>query len=183
MACWRFWTITAIYSHDGRLRQRPFLKLNMFTPVSRHFAHVQMADLAEIRRFTMETAVSFSADPNAMEELILALNEAVTNIIVHGYEQKPGDIDITITRQGYQLIIYLRDNAPLFDPTSKPTPDITLPLAQRPFGGMGIHMMRAFTDKLRYQVTTNGQNELMLVKQCCHDEINHDYSQQHMPKG
>jgi serine/threonine-protein kinase RsbW len=62
------------------------------------------------------------------------------------------------------LLIKVLDDAPLFDPTATPTPDITVPLAQRPFGGMGVHMMREFVDELKYQVTANGRNQLTLVK-------------------
>ncbi len=43
-------------------------------------------------------------------------------------------------------------------------PLLTSPLAQRPFGGMGIHMMREFLDELTYKATTDGRNQLTLVK-------------------
>ena len=38
------------------------------------------------------------------------------------------------------------------------------PLAQRPLGGMGVHMMRNYTDELHYNVTPDGRNQLTLVK-------------------
>ena len=95
--------------------------------------------------------------------MIVALNEATVNIVRHGYQQ-PGVVEIGLYRQDHSLRIELRDDAPLFDPTTVPAPDITVPLAQRPFGGMGIHMMREFVDELSYQVTPNGRNQLNLVK-------------------
>jgi len=104
------------------------------------------------------------ADPEAVAELIIALNEALVNVLRHGYQQQPGRVEMTLLRQVDALQIELLDEAPLFDPTAVPTPDITVPLAQRPFGGMGIHMMREFLDELTYKATTDGRNQLTLVK-------------------
>ena len=92
------------------------------------------------------------------------MHEATANVIIHGYKDKPGYVVIEIAQAGKDLQIKLRDQAPSFDPTIVPTPDVSVPLGQRPYGGMGIHMMRAFTDELRYQVTDEGENELVLVK-------------------
>ena len=61
--------------------------------------------------------------------------------------------------------IRLRDQAPLFDPTRVPTPDLTLSLYKRPLGGMGVHVTRQVVDAMRYRVTPEGGNELTLVKQ------------------
>jgi anti-sigma regulatory factor (Ser/Thr protein kinase) len=58
----------------------------------------------------------------------------------------------------------LIDDAPLFDPTAVPPPDINLPLEERPLGGLGVHMMRQLTDELLYRVNSAGQNELIFVK-------------------
>ena len=71
---------------------------------------------------------------------------------------------IEIAQAGKDLQIKLRDQAPTFDPTTVPTPDVSVPLGQQPYSGMGVHMMRSFTDELRYRVTDEGENELILVK-------------------
>ncbi len=131
--------------------------------VSRLFKLVQLADLAIIRRFVEEMAVTAHAEATA--DLVLAMNEAVTNIIRHGYKTQPGDIEVVVDVQPGRLSIWLYDNAPPFDPTQAPTPDISRPLDERPFGGMGIHMMRTFTDQLTYQRTADGRNQLLLSKE------------------
>ena len=43
------------------------------------------------------------------------------------------------------------DNGRPFDPTSAPPPDLSLPLEQRPPGGLGIHLMRELMDGLDYR--------------------------------
>ena len=122
-------------------------------------------DLTAIRQFVESTVTAVHPNPNAVSELIIALNEAVTNIIVHGYRGQPGPIEIVVESSDRLLRVRLRDQAPVFDPTSAPVPDVTLPLEQRPLGGLGVHMMRQFVDNLQYQAISSGGNELTLEKE------------------
>jgi len=124
----------------------------------------ELKNLSVIRRFVQETATALGADPDAISDVILAVDEAATNSIVHGYQGQPGIIEIEVRRIGDSLVVCLRDQATSFDPTIVPSPDLTLPLEQRPFGGMGIHLMRQFMDKVTHRVTSQGDNELTMVK-------------------
>ena len=123
-----------------------------------------LKDLARIRAFVESAATSQGADREAVDDMVLAMNEAVTNIILHGYGGRPGMIEIDVSYNGADLVIKLRDQAPQFDPLTYPEPDITMPLEKRPFGRMGIHVMRRFTDRLSYRVAGDGSNELTLIK-------------------
>ncbi|HEU5098356.1 MAG TPA: ATP-binding protein [Roseiflexaceae bacterium] len=120
--------------------------------------------LATIRAFVEQQAQLLGVDPSASYDLVLAANEMATNIVVHGYRGRPGTIDIELRQFGDAIEIRLRDNAPPFDPTRAPAPDLTLPLHKRPFGGMGIHVTRQMMDDIRHRATTQGGNELTLVK-------------------
>ena len=119
--------------------------------------------MASFRQRVEQDLLACGADSDAVADMIVALNEATVNIVRHGY-RRPGPVEVTLYRQENTLRVELRDDAPLFDPTAVPTPDITVPLAQRPFGGMGIHMMREFLDELTYKATADGRNQLTLVK-------------------
>ena len=123
-----------------------------------------VAQLATIRAFVEQQAHALGVDASEIYDLILAVNEVATNIVVHGYGSQPGVIEIDLRRQGEAIEIRLRDQAPLFDPTGVPTPDLTLPLHKRPLGGMGIHVTRQIMDAIRYRVSPEGGNELTLVK-------------------
>lgn len=116
------------------------------------------------RRTVEQHLLHSGGDPDAVGELIVALNEGVVNVVRHGYQFKPGLVAVGLYRHGHVLRVEVCDDAPLFDPTSVPTPDITVPLDLRPFGGMGVHMMREFVDELHYQVTADGRNQLILIK-------------------
>jgi signal transduction histidine kinase len=120
--------------------------------------------LAAIRSFIEEAANRFQVEPDAVDDMLLAVDEAATNIIVHGYRGQPGAIEIEVEKQDGSLAVSLRDQAPPFDPTTVPVPDLSLPLDQRPFGGMGVYLMRQSMDEVIYRVSPQGGNELILVK-------------------
>ena len=124
-----------------------------------------LKNLARIRAFVERAATSSGADQEAVSDMVLAMNEAVTNIIIHGYRGQPGMIEIEVYYEGTTLVVRLRDWAAEFNPLSFPEPDIDLPLEKRPFGKMGIHLIRHFTDRLSYRITSDGSNEFSLIQQ------------------
>jgi anti-sigma regulatory factor (Ser/Thr protein kinase) len=71
---------------------------------------------------------------------------------------------VVVQRSGADLIVILRDRAPTFDPTTVPPPDLTLPLEQRPIGGVGLHLVRHMVDELRHRPRPGGGNEITFVK-------------------
>ena len=124
----------------------------------------ELHELERMRRFVEARVAALNVDPSAGYDVLLAINEVVTNIIVHGYRGDQGAIEIDIQPVGNTLVARLRDQARPFDPTQAPTPDVTMPLHLRPPGGMGIYMTRHLMDSMDYRTLDQGGNELTLVK-------------------
>lgn len=124
----------------------------------------ELKNLALIRSFVEETALALAADPVRLLEVVLAVNEMATNIMLHGYQGQPGLIEIEIGRAGDSLVVRLRDEAPPFDPATAPNPDLSLPLEERPPGKMGIFLTRQLMDEMTHRLTPQGGNELTLIK-------------------
>jgi len=123
-----------------------------------------LENLVAIRDFVCQAAAALAAPARLAEDLELAVDELIMNIIEHGYRGQPGEIDIQIKRQGAEIIVVIRDQAPPFDPTRLPIPDLSLPLEQRPIGGLGIFLARRQVDTMIYHRTRRGVNKLVLVK-------------------
>lgn len=134
--------------------------------MSKHVLSIaaKVENLAEIRSFVREAAVVLGAEPEAVTDLVLAADEVASNIMLHGYRGRGGIIELEVERQGADLIVRVRDQAPLFDPTCTPVPDLTLPPEERPLGGLGIYLARRVVDEMSHCVGTQGGNELTMIK-------------------
>jgi serine/threonine-protein kinase RsbW len=124
----------------------------------------ELNNLAVIRRFVQERASALGVEPAIISDLLVATDEAATNVIVHGYQGRQGTIEVAVAREMMDVVIRIRDQAPAFDPTSAPTPDLTRPLEERPPGGMGIYLIKQYMDEVIHRFTPQGGNELIMKK-------------------
>lgn len=127
--------------------------------------NADLKDLAAIRRFVEDAAKREHGDTEAIQDMLIAVNEAVTNVLIHGYQGQPGVIEVEVLYNNHDLMVRLHDQAPLFNPTDVPPAKIPPALDQPFYGGMGIHMMRQLVDKMIYTTTADGRNELILIKE------------------
>ena len=52
--------------------------------------------LAEVRAFVREQATSLGASRRSVEDLVQAVDEASCNIMLHGYDGKPGPLEVDV---------------------------------------------------------------------------------------
>ena len=122
----------------------------------------EVPNLVAVLHFVEETAAALQVNRDVIADMLQAVDELVTNIIVHGYHNPAGNIEIGVSLEEGALVVRLCDQAPLFNPTLVPPPDLTLPLEKRRFGGLGIYLTRQFVDSMTYRITSEGGNELTL---------------------
>ena len=120
--------------------------------------------LAEIRAAVRDVARACEAPATCIDDLVQAVDEAATNVIVHGYQGAPGTIELTAELVDDDIIVTLEDRAPTFDPTTVPTPDLSVPPLQRKPGGMGVHLMRVGMDRMEHRARPGGGNILRLTR-------------------
>jgi serine/threonine-protein kinase RsbW len=135
----------------------------MTTKWSLHVS-AELKNLAAVRDFVEASAAALRVDPDDTLDVIQSIDELACNIIVHGYQGRAGTIEIEVEHDHEALIVRLRDQAPVFDPTQAPMPDVNLPLDERPIGGMGIYLVRHMMDAFTHRVTPQGGNEVTVVK-------------------
>ena len=114
--------------------------------------------------FMEHVATAAGLDPALTMSLNLALEEAVTNVIMYAYPKgTEGAVDIDVTLDGGELCFVLSDSGTPFDPTAAPEADISLGVEERPIGGLGIFLVRKIMDQVTYQYT-GGKNTLKMLK-------------------
>lgn len=93
----------------------------------------------------------------------LILEELVLNTLTHGDTSGLTEIDLEMESQDNALAIRLSDDGSPFNPlTDAPEPDVTLPLAERPIGGLGVYLVRTMGEDLEYRRESD-RNHLKLV--------------------
>ena len=98
-------------------------------------------------------------------QLLLAVDEAVSNIVMHGSLGGEAHIELDVLEDSCAVAVRIRDDASPFDPTAAAVPELdTSPMEREQPGGFGVELMRRLVDELRYGVTDDGRNELILVK-------------------
>jgi serine/threonine-protein kinase RsbW len=120
-------------------------------------------DLPAIENFVSEQTKSLQADPDLAYNLLLAVTELVTNSLVHGYAGLAGYLEVGFLTNNTSIQVRIRDHAPLFNPTTAPNPDISLPLEQRSPGGLGIFLVKQLATEMTYRVLPEGGNETILA--------------------
>ena len=124
----------------------------------------QLDNLTVIRDFVNQVAGHFGLDEATVFDLQLAIDEACTNIIVHGYEGQEGDITLSLRQQHDEIVVTIQDRAQPFDPDAVPLPLLDAPLEDRPLGGLGIYLMRQVMDEVRFDFDDAKGNELTMIK-------------------
>ncbi len=128
------------------------------------FTAVSLDELAEMRQFIEKAGQELGGDGETIADLIIAANEATTNIIVHGYGENSGEIEIVVSKEQDSITVTLLDSASFFDPTQADAPDLSVHPIQRTPGGLGILMIQEFVDHFEYQRTADGKNKLIMTK-------------------
>ena len=120
-------------------------------------------ELPKVTAFIDEVMSSAGFSKKKMSDIELAVEEAVINIIQHGYRGIEGTILIKSDFYGDCLTLTIEDQAPRFDPTQLDMPDLSADLEERPIGGLGIHLIKSLADEIKYEFR-DGKNVLILKK-------------------
>ena len=124
----------------------------------------QIKYLAQIRSFIDYIGRVYHYSSKDINATKLAVEEACTNIMRHGYRDIPdGEITIKILIRRLSMTVILIDQGQSFDPRTVNKPDLFKYVEMGKMGGLGIMMIRKLMDELRYKVTDQG-NEFHLIK-------------------
>lgn len=124
--------------------------------------------LSPIRDYVKAAANAAGLDHTATYNLLLAVDEIATNVVVHGYEEAGlhGDISVAAKNDGNRLVIELSDRGKSYDPDLHKGPDaegLSKELSDRPIGGLGIMLAKDGVDDLQYQSTELGNVHRFII--------------------
>lgn len=150
--------ITMLFIHYLKENTQPAI-------MARHLIlHNNIQQIPQLAEFVETIAEEKNLDQAMAMSLNLALEEAVTNVILYAY---PDGIDGLVDIEAYIhpdcLEFIISDSGKPFDPTAAPEADVTLGVDERQIGGLGIYLVRNIMDTVSYRYE-KGKNILIMIK-------------------
>lgn len=103
-------------------------------------------------------------DPDTLYSLQLAMDEACTNVIEHGYQgMNPGSLMFEMDISPDQVVMRITDFGRPFEPYEPELPSAQTVLESNKLGGFGLIFIYKTMDSVDYQTTEEG-NILILSK-------------------
>jgi anti-sigma regulatory factor (Ser/Thr protein kinase) len=125
------------------------------------------ADVAELERLTAWLdgyCERHQIPEEAHYHLNVAVEELVLNAIKHGHcSPATSAIEVALQLSGQAVNVTITDTGIPFNPLDAPPPDLTTNLAERPIGGLGIHLVRSLMSSVEY-MREGGENRVRLRK-------------------
>ncbi len=123
----------------------------------------QLEDLARVWPWVEALAARYSVPADTQFAIQLCLEEALSNIVRHGYLGQPNQsITVECAPAAAELVFTVEDNAPPFNPFAAVPPAAPASIQELEPGGQGIRLMQKFASRHDYQQLPGG-NRLTLT--------------------
>ena len=120
--------------------------------------------LRDIRSFIQENAECTNLQSKEIENLILAVDEACTNLIKHAYKNEyDNEINISFEIINNQINIKITDYASPFDLRDVESPNLELHFENYKKSGLGIFIIKSLVDSIDYKISNNGTKKNILI--------------------
>ncbi len=124
----------------------------------------ELESLQVFRGFITECCARYGIPNDVVLDLKLAVDEACTNIIEHGYKgMDPGSIILSFRIEPDRILVQITDFGHVFEPVEAPKPDVEAALEDRELGGLGLYLIYQTMDNIDYQSSEDG-NTLTFTK-------------------
>ena len=124
----------------------------------------ELESLQVFRGFITECCARYDIPDDIVFDLKLAVDEACTNIITHGYKgMDPGSIILSFRIEPDRILVQITDFGHVFEPAEAPQPDVQAALEDRELGGLGLFLIYQTMDNIDYQASEEG-NTLTFTK-------------------
>jgi serine/threonine-protein kinase RsbW len=121
--------------------------------------------LLSVRHFVSEAAKAFGFTDEDSSKIVLAVDEACTNIIKHAYQNAPNQqITITIVQEKDRFEVRISDEGRSFDPKTLRPLNLKEHLTKYRRGGLGVYLMKSLMDEVEYRSIGGKTNEVRLTK-------------------
>ena len=130
----------------------------------------QLSEIERLGQVLSEFAEHHHWSPRMLFEVNVSLEELLTNVISYAYEDnQEHEITLRLSFVDGEMTADLEDDGLAFNPLERADPDFSIPLEERPIGGLGIFLAQKFMTELTYQ-RRDGKNLVRLKKKIINEE-------------
>jgi serine/threonine-protein kinase RsbW len=123
--------------------------------------------LVSVREEVTKVVKESSFSERDRKLIIVAVDEAVTNIMEHAYDNDlEGELDIELILEydNTRFEVTIRDSGKVFDPRTLEVPDVRRHVSEGSKHGLGIFLIRQIMDEINYNFVQGVRNELQMIK-------------------
>ena len=118
--------------------------------------------------FARMAVMAFMTDMNPtleqMEDVKTAVSEAVTNAIIHGYEDEEKQVEMRLDREGGRLEIQIIDHGVGIEDIEEARQPFFTTKPEMERSGMGFAFMEAFMDRLEVESVQGQGTRIVMTK-------------------
>ena len=124
----------------------------------------KLTELEQLHQVVEDFSRQHGLSARVLSAVSHSLEEILTNIVSYAYEDsRDHQITVSLALSEGQLELQVEDDGRPFNPEHHPSPDTSVPLEDKPVGGLGIHIVRTMMDEMKYR-RESGKNVLVLKK-------------------
>ena len=105
-----------------------------------------LENLSVIRTLIRTYLTLHKVEERNIMEILTITDELATNVVEHGYQYQPGELIITIEKDGSIIKLMVEDNGVGFDESKMSKEE----------GGMGLRIARSMSDSFKIEKKLNG---------------------------
>jgi anti-sigma regulatory factor (Ser/Thr protein kinase) len=129
----------------------------------RYTFQVDSSAMKQVSSFVADFATYHALPTDEQARILIMLEELITNVAKYGYRNRSAGVaEVALELEPPHLTIEFIDDGDPFDPLTAPPPDLEAPLEERGLGGLGVHILRALAEEIRY--TRLEQRNVLLLK-------------------
>ncbi len=132
------------------------------------FFYLEFDSSSENEAFARAAVCAFAArlDPTLqeLEDIRTAISEAVTNSIIHGYDQGPGTIWLRASLHGRLLTVSVEDHGIGMEDVSQAMEALYTSRPDLERSGLGFTLMQSFMDSVEVSSTPGGGTTVTMRK-------------------
>ena len=123
--------------------------------------------------FARMTVMAFMADMNPtideLEDVKTAVSEAVTNAIIHGYNDESKQVELSCVREGQKLTVVVEDKGVGIPDVEEARQPFYTTKPEQERSGMGFAFMEAFMDEIHVVSKVGEGTQVTMTKYIVRD--------------